>query len=447
MGCSLEQLGLKRTGPHRRHAPQLDMATLQRQFGAAVNVSSVSNINHEDLDKPIIGTYSVDYNIVNLDTSERKRLEVEKSGAYGRLREITDLLQKYEHMLNVNQTYLERKQTIKQKDELIQEYNHISSGQKINEYNERTNYLVKEYTTLGIGFKWVSIDGKSSKESTDDDVVDTNRERRLEIIAEFIKIANNYTPLSIHKDIDKNPYCRACSTNLKDVPIESSGHQICPNCNANWWVSINHASLKDNSVTNVTKSNNTDRDNFHRGYRKFICLQGEDKLPDGWRLKLDDYYLNKKKKPQFVGEYVQHQPITYRRYRGGTTPKMLFKALSECGMTDHYGDVNLIGHLYWGWDIPQAEHLESLVMQIYDETQEILDSLPAEERDRSSSLGVQYRLFKTLEMLGFDCKRYEFRIAEMQDSIENHERLWKIMCEGANRKNSSIIYIPTMDGF
>ncbi len=408
----------------------------------AVNIKVIDN-NTEVIDEKSItnSTYTVDYNILNVDAYIRRKLYQESTGEDGRLDEIRTLISNYTALMSTSQTYLERKSTLESITKLEKEISDIKTGGRLTEYTERTKDLIEEYTSLGVGIKQVFLSNESSTEERE---LDERDEQRIIIIERYLKIAEDYAHINVRRELDQNPYCTTCHTNLKAVIVEASGHQICPVCQSHKWISINNTVFKEHEVASVQKSGYNDRETYRKNFIKYNCMQGEDKLPLGWRDTWDNYYIAQGK-PEFVGAYVRSQPITFRRYRGNTDHKMMFKLMQDTGMTLHYNDGNLMAHLHWGWEKPDASHLESLVMQIYDETQEVLDSMSPEERDRSSSLGTQYRIFKTLELLGFDCQRYEFRIAEMQESFEKHERLWRTMCERC--ANPFIVFIPTQRAF
>ena len=119
---------------------------------------------------------------------------------------------------------------------------------------------------------------------------------------------------------------------------------------------------------------------------------------------------------------------------------MLWTAISEIGHSAYYEDANLIGHLYWGWTLPNVMHHKETIISHYNKTQKVFYQIPPEERCRNSSLGTQYRLWRHLQLVGHECYMDEFKIAGNSESIRNHNRLWKLMCEGCN--DPTINYNP-----
>ena len=84
------------------------------------------------------------------------------------------------------------------------------------------------------------------------------------------------------------------------------------------------------------------------------------------------------------------------------------------------------------------QHLRTLNLLFSGTPQFRFNRLQNKERD--SSLGVQFRLYKHLQLCGYPVYPEEFKLAENTDSIHNHNKLWKLMVEGAN--DPEIYYIP-----
>jgi hypothetical protein len=87
-------------------------------------------------------------------------------------------------------------------------------------------------------------------------------------------------------------------------------------------------------------------------------------------------------------------------------------------------------------------HLRELIIYHYNITQQIFNKIPVEERERDSSLGVPYRLWRHLQLVGHKCYIDEFKIVVNRESLNCHDKLWKRMTEEANLIDPSIYYIP-----
>jgi len=185
---------------------------------------------------------------------------------------------------------------------------------------------------------------------------------------------------------------------------------------------------------NSTRNEYSDRLNFEKAIDRY---QGNqiNKVPDDLYQSFNKHFTSQNFP---AADEVKQLPANERGRRGSTTHRMLWDALAITGYSDYYEDSNLIGHNYWDWVLPNIKHLVEAMMSIYDKTQRVWNSIP--NKERSSSLGTQYRLFKILELLGHECHFDEFKIAE-GDSLDLHEQYWKLMCEQAN--DVSIYFIPT----
>jgi hypothetical protein len=72
------------------------------------------------------------------------------------------------------------------------------------------------------------------------------------------------------------------------------------------------------------------------------------------------------------------------------------------------------------------------------DTQKGYSMILDEDKERKSNLGLQYRLYKSLELVGHECWEDEFRLPENIKSLTIARNLWKMMCE--NSGNEKIIF-------
>ena len=104
----------------------------------------------------------------------------------------------------------------------------------------------------------------------------------------------------------------------------------------------------------------------------------------------------------------------------------MLKALKDIGCSGFYDHLNVILNEMWGWLLPDISHLEDQIMEDYDVSQRVYETLP---KDRKSSLNSQFRLYKHLRRLGFPCKSKDFRIPATHDILEFHNTIWAKICE------------------
>ena len=89
--------------------------------------------------------------------------------------------------------------------------------------------------------------------------------------------------------------------------------------------------------------------------------------------------------------------------------------------------------------MPNISNYKDIIIKHYKETQKVYNEIPFNIRQRDSSLGTQYRLWKHLQLVGYKCSRKEFNISENKDSLNRHQKLWKYMCD--NSESDDIYYI------
>lgn len=396
------------------------------------NVRREKNEDIEDLPKIIKGSYEYDYNIIYVDTIIRKKLNQEKKLLLYSLKE------KYKLLDNISkkpQTYIMRDKTLHEMENLQKEITEIETGERIRKYEELVGNLIEEYKIYRGDVKTISFTDEKVSEGD----LDEKTKIRLFIIEKYLEIARQYIEIDVSKKSDKKQdVCALCNHSLEKVSINMDGNIICPNpeCGTeyNMIISIKHP--KDGSRSSNSNVGDDDSiDNFIKAFNRYQGLQLD--LPDENIYNELDEYFRQCGRP--TREEILQLPLNSRGRRGDTNHKMLLTALSKIGRPNYYEDVNLIGKIYWGWTLPDVSHFKEKIISDYMKTQKVFHEIPIEERDRFSSLGTQYRLWRHLQLVGHDCHMDEFKMAENKDSITNHNRIWKIMCDNAG--DPSIYYI------
>jgi len=249
-------------------------------------------------------------------------------------------------------------------------------------------------------------------------------------------LAKNYIDINIVK-ITNSPtdICIGCNGNLNDVAVNEDGLKICNNCQTEHSVILYNKTSKDAShISNTSTQIDDSIDNFMQAFDRYSGIQSE---PADFIYRELDSYFTKYNLP--TKNQTKNIPKDRRGHKLGTSQKLMAAALNELGRSEFYQDIQLLCHKYWGWDLPDVQKLRSNMIDIYNKTQIVFYEIPISERNRTSSLGTQFRLFKQLQLLGHECYEEEFRIAENETSYNLHHKLWKMMCDGAN--DSNIYYI------
>lgn len=356
---------------------------------------------------PIIGTYIDDYDINHIHDYIIKRLKAEK-----------DLLTSLSNQLSKLKEFEQRPLTLNTKRDIQQQIytlshqiDEVKDTSKLKTYLQQTENLLLSYNKLK-------------------DSIYTNK--RLAIIDSYLTIAKKYTPIKLIRQTDHQSCCINCK---KPLPIDSAPMEHLVKCeycsNEHQMININYHQ-KYIKVQNINTDN--DLENFIKALMRYQGLQN--KPPESIYSKLDQYFAERGLP---LSQDIRSLPYNERGKKGDTNKEMLCQALAHIGCASYYEDVNLIGHIYWDWKLPNLSTLQDKIIRIYQLTQKAFYKIPPEQRFRISSLGTQFRLLKILELCGHICYYEDFKIAENNDSLQNHKRLWKMMCEIAD--DPEIYYI------
>lgn len=346
--------------------------------------------------KKIVGSYIDDYDITYIHDIILKNLTLEKET----LPDLTNNLNKLKSHSQKLQTMNNKKETLNQIKKLEEDINLIKTEQKIKTYKQSSEPLIKLY-------------------------LNTNGSERLKIIEKYLTLAKKYIDINVSHTVKPVHCCLNCKKILDDV-------------NNEWVIKCRHCDnehpLVNNLKYNEQIKNENDMENFVKALTRYQGLQNPP--PKIIYTKLDQYF---KERGLPLSVDIKALPYGDDGKKGNTNKEMLYNALYHIDYSSYYEDVNLIGHIYWDWKLPDLVAVKDTIMRHFIITQKAFYKIPIEVRNRVSSLGTSYRLWRHLQLVGHICNMDDFKIAENQDSINNHNRTWKMMCELAN--DPDIYYI------
>ncbi len=409
------------------------------------NIKKCSNNTKEqgvtifNIPNKIEATYKDNYNILHIDDLIRKKLNQEK---YTDLENLKIKYKNLEHLTNYPQNYVDRETTINNMTEIMKQITKIENGENLQAYEAKVKDLIFAYKKFSGLIKTVSFEISDNNDEIDDD--DNNYdiekfEERNNIIERYLEIASNYLSINIVKINNfKKEICYGCGKSLAKILPNDDGFVRCPdqNCQTENIVTVYTKITKEGIYNNSGAPESID--NFLKAFTYYQGLQNI-KLNENLFTKLDEHF-RKLKKP--IGDQIKKLPLTSRGMRGETDHKMMWTALSSIGFSEYFKHSNYICNIYWGWVLPNVMHLREIIIYHYNITQQIYNKIPVEERERDSSLGVPYRLWKHLQLVGHECYMDEFRIVVSRESLNCHDKLWKRMTDEANKIDPSIYYIP-----
>jgi len=363
-----------------------------------------SAIQYQSYPTKIIGTYNDDYDIIYVNDTIINYLSQEKN----KIPDLNDKLKGLKKSLLKLHTLNVKREIESEIIKVEKEIESIKNNEKLTDYKLKTKDLIEEYIKCKI-----------------------NNLDKLKIIDEYLRIAKNYIQLQVTRITNNKKCCKKCKHDLENISADVDGILRCPNCH-NEHQSITTSKHLDFKVHQL--SNENDMENFIKALNRYQGLQTPP--PKILFTKLDAYF---KERGFPSAEEIKKLPYNDRGKKGNTNKEMLYTALSNIGYSTYYEDVNLIGNIYWGWKLNDISSLQEKILRNYMVTQKSFYKIPPEVRCRLSSLGTSFLIKKHLELVGVPVYHDDFKIAENPDSVANHKKLWKMMCELAN--DEEIYYI------
>ena len=400
----------------------------------------------------IIATYTDDYDIVYIHNITLTTLQNEKS----ELPHLNSKLTTLYSLLQKPQTYNSKRETEEDIKQLENTITQLKNNTRLNDYirlatpiidnykmlkssnipnmssnipntsNTSTNIPNTSNTSTNIPNTSTNIPNTSTNiPNTSTNILNTSQSL-LSVIDKYLKLAKKYIDINICRKVETKDCCLNCKAALdaNDI-IVADGIIKCPKCfNEHQMI---HTSKNSDGVKEQNLNTENDMENFVKALTRYQGLQPNPPLVIYTKL---DTYFRQRALP--TSDKIRLLPYNDEGKKGNTNKEMLCQALSNVGYASYYEDVNLIGHIYWDWKLPDLTGLQDTILHHYAITQKAFYKIPLKVRGRISSLGTQYRLFRHLQLVGHICHQDDFKIAENVDSLQNHHRLWRMMCDLAN---------------
>ena len=409
--------------PSTRSLASNDLFDIELPSISTMSSKETSIVIEEKPADRVDASYTDDFNILEVHNLILSRFN------YGRSRRLDDLTAqlRYEQgKLQTPQNVVERKSTLAQIDKINADIITLTTNSDISTYTREVIDIIDAYRSIGATTKIVSFKPKGPKglkEEPPKEDLNQSAWRHL-LISNYLEIARRYITINVIHEIPFDNTCPNCKQDLTDVPIDDEhGVQRCP-CGLER-CSLTRTNIYSDSTKPTTSRNGyDDRDNFLKALRRYEGKQ-PNRLPEHLTDILNRHFAS------FglpSSEEIKQMPLTEKGTRGTTSREMMFKALYATGNVAYYEDINLICHIYWGWTLPDVSYLEDQIMDDYDKTQRIYESLP---KERKSNLNIQYRLFKHLQMRKHKCSIDDFKIVKTRDILEYHDSIWRQMIVGA----------------
>nr|QBK91580.1 MAG: late transcription factor 3-like protein [Pithovirus LCPAC302] len=407
------------------------------------NEDSVNSINEytNSLPDNIEGTYKYDFNILEIHNIimrqfDHKKLEIDK---------LRKKLSEKKEKLNERHNMVERKNILRIIDKIKKDVETILSNEEFKQYIKRIKPLIDEYSLIGTISNVISFTKNKKDESDSSEELPEDPEtqkRRQDLIFDFLEIARKYIKIDLIREVKEGNNCPVCGIKLEeDEDNKDDGISVCPKCGIERISVVRSKFYQDNARTNNAGNNYEDRANF-----KKVLMRKQGKEPDKppkELYKILDNYFREKELPKIdihntgCPKYISSKQIRQMKLssdgeKKGTSRNLMYKALKDTGNSNYYDHIDIILYEMWGWKLYDFSHLEDAIMDDYDKSQRVYETLP---KDRKSSMNSQFRLYKHLKRLGFPCKSKDFRIPTTHDILEFHENIWSKICDHIGWKN------------
>jgi hypothetical protein len=384
-----------------------------------------SNLNIEK-PKKITAVFDYDYNINILDEAIKQKFAYNKNNYVNILR---DKLEFEKLQMEKNMTIINKNIHRENIDHIKREISEIESGIREREYKEESAELLNSYNDLGPSKYEISVDTGVEQ------YIDDNKERRLELIGNYIDIARKYIECDIIRrhtlNEDTPQICPSCNQIIEETTVTDSEIEICPYC----YMRL-AAKMK---ITQYDVTNHVDYEgdgNFKKFVEQFRgSSKSMEKIPNSLFDDIDNYFSSK----GVNSDIIRKAKFTDKGRKEGSSIQMIIDALYETGYSVFYNDHNLIGHMYWGWKLPDIKKYEDEIMDIYQEVQKAYKNI---DKERSSNLFRPLLLLKILQLLGLNYDLNDFKPIKMRETIEDFDRLWRKTCELCD--DPRIYYTPTI---
>lgn len=365
-----------------------------------------------------------DYDLAKLRMLAASKIYHEAKSVPKLEQEINNCKEKLENFITPN----ERRDIENQIAELTKRCTLFSEPNRLADFERQAASLLSEYAKIPPPRNVVDIMNGGERIYHPDD----NDIRRISVITEFFQLVNPIIRINHNctgytaRDIVQ--YCNGCgcilNVNRGDI------HIICNECGSQNYATIKAAARSSESEKKYKSKRRGGRSyeditNFKKALLRYMCVTVPKVDLEELSLALDNHFTNLGRGHR---EFVNHYELDARGQRPGTSIGMMIDALMATNYSDFYKDVRYIAHYYWGWERPNISHLEDTILSDYRKTQKVWSEMSDTEKGRKSSMSVEYRLLKHLQLRGHICYVSDFKMPQT-DSIQTYETLWKTMCE------------------
>lgn len=403
----------------------LGLITL-KSFGITLNkpkdveVTEKTNFNKEEPEgsnneiivskNSIIGYYNTDINLLELNIQILKIIDLINTANIEHNEQIKD---SELYKIKLRQTKNERETSLRIINKSNEEIQQGKSNIMRTKYTAAVSEILSEYSKIGVLKQYITF----GKGIVTHNIEETKEKRysRLILIEKFLDIANNYVNINISK---KNNHigCPACGFPLPKIDSNDGDNPTCIRCETEIVQLSTFIPDNESIPTKKTGPVSEGRNNFIKDLSRYQGKLKNSKIPANLKQLLDDYF-NMITFP--TGDTIKSNSDLLKK----TNKDLMYSALKNIGMSKLYKDINLVCHMYWGWELINLEEIEDEILKRYDQIYEVYDVIKLDHKDkRSSSLNSQYVLWWILDSMDFDCSPSDFKIPKTPEIFEYYEK-------------------------
>ena len=274
----------------------------------------------------------------------------------------------------------------------------------LNFYLLRTDDLIRRYRNLRVK----DVSGSFVKTHPRDHKLESTKQS---IIASYIKIAQEYIDLRGYSPPveDHQLRCHVCFGT--DFSVDEDGNNlICKGCSVVIETLDCTPSFKDSDRVNLSnRYTYSCRAHYIEAINCFECKQrsgsGLPEIENILREEMENHNLT---------------PQTVKRDH-------LYRFLTERNLSDNYKDVNWLYAKITGCAAPDISTYRNELLTMHDFLEEAFQKV--KHPDRINSLTVNYKLYKSLQILDVPCRKDDFYFLKTPIKQTEHDETWYDMIE------------------
>lgn len=383
----------------------------QQEVKGVMNiVAKITDEQASNSEIVIRDTFTDNYDIMLIHRRIIKKLEGEKAAKVPKMREEIERLR---DLASLAKRPIDKYKYTDKIHDIEKKIAELESESRVNEYRNSVTSLLDIY---------------SKTHDTRDPIL---IQRRIEAIEDYIRIANKYARIEVTRIMPEYHLCDTCGYDLRDVDT-SEEVIVCPHCESIIKHYVNTREVVSNEVITNHSSGSVvgdDSRNFRDTLKRF---QGKESvnIPPALYDALDEYFTG----IGFPdGDYFKEMAPMPNGTKKGTSKKIMAEALKKKGYSAYYENEAYICREYWGWVLPDLSQYEDIIIEYYYKFQSVYSTVKGYER--KSSLATQVILWLILHNLGIPCSRHDFRLVEIDKTVNYYRQILDECTKKLNWKN------------